>query len=150
MKIKISNLLLQISEPYQAGRQLNEAEASILNWWRANSIRNSLTKKFSNDDFKIPELRDQLERIVAEKDKNFEFRILGFDEKIIGKDSLALMIKTVAREVAIDQLPFGANEVEIEVKTNEFITDPAIIEESERRLKIASSAIREEAEDLFN
>lgn len=150
MKIKIGNLLLQISERYQAGHQINEAEASVLNLCRANAIRNSLTKKFPNDDFKVPELREQLEKIVEEKDKNFEFRIFRFDEKIVGKDSLAIMIKKVAREVALDMLPFGTNEVEIEIMTNKFLTDPEIIKESERRLEIAYLAIKEESEELFN
>lgn len=72
----INGIAFDISQPYEAGHTVTEAEARVLNQTRAENIGNNLRAKLK-EMAEAGASEDELRSLVAEKDAEYVFTLAG-------------------------------------------------------------------------
>lgn len=139
MKIQIYDYEFVLTEPYSAGKVIDEVEARVLNSARAEKIRNALYRRISKKGRPLSG-----EELIAERahaaslDMNFVFEPLPAAVPPRGKELTELIIRVARERVAL-----GEGEFET------LINSPSVIDEATRIMALRREAAKLELEELL-
>jgi hypothetical protein len=154
-QITVQGVLVDITQPYEAGHTITEAEAKALNQTRSENIGNNVRKvikELVDAGGDAAEIQAAAQKLVAEKDKGYEFTMasVGGGARL---DPLAKECQAIARnfiggklkEMGITQKQYLEKNGEdaIKIKIAELAEHPEIIKAAKKalteRAKIAES-----------
>ena len=147
-EITIAGYLFPVTQPYEAGQTINEAEAKALNQVRAENIRNNQAtaiKKAKDDEGNLSdEAYAELKKAVAEYDAGYEFSLASVGG---GRSTLTPVEKEarkIARTLITDALKAADRKVGDVDKEK---LSAAIIQRSEQDdvVKLAKKRVNEQA-----
>lgn len=101
-EITVQGLLVEVTQPYEAGHALTEAEAKALNQVRAENIGNNVRKaikELANEDGSFSdEAAAEARNLVSQKDAEYEFTLasVGTGRRIT--DPLEVECRRLARD----------------------------------------------------
>lgn len=149
-EITVQGLLVEVTQPYEAGHQLTEAEAKALNQVRAENIGNNVRKaikELANEDGTFSEeAAAEARKLVSEKDADYEFTIasVGAGRRIT--DPLEVECRRIARDYVNGQIKDKGTTIKAYVEANgqeKYDTLVATVAENEAVVKMAKKNLNE-------
>lgn len=149
-EITIQGVLVKVSQPYEAGHQITEAEAKALNQVRAENIANNNRKTIKDmleeaggDASKVAK---KAAEIVAAYDAEYEFTLASVGGGRTKLDSLTKEARSIARELVVGKIKeSGQTLKEYEEKNGKDKFTAKVIEVSEMPevVKMAKAKLKE-------
>ncbi len=157
MKIRIKQYHFEVSEPFQPGHRLNEAEAQALNGLRAEHIRDNVSKVVSkalaeSQDGALlsPKALEEVSRAIAQYDSRYNF--IFKHEPRAKRGLLESVVRGLAEEwveVQLRQQDLTLSEEDREKLILQTEQLEPIQTAARERLAVQQSVARETLEDLL-
>lgn len=147
--ITVQGLMVEVSQPYEAGHTVTEAEAKALNQVRAENIGNNVRKainELKDDESLSDDARQKAaQKLVNEKDAGYEFTLASVGGRQT-LDPLAKEARAIAKNYITGKIKESGTTIKAYLEKN---GDDAIaqkvaeIEEHPEIIKAAKKAIAE-------
>lgn len=147
-EMTINGITVAVSQPYEAGHQITEAEAKALNQVRAenigNNLRKTLKEMLAEVEGDVEAVQADAQAAVSEYDENYEFTLASVGGGSSRLDPLTKECRSIARafitgklkEKGISQKDYLAQHGEnaIKDKVIALADNPAIVEAAKKAL----------------
>lgn len=149
-EIMIQGVLVTVSQPYEAGHTITEAEARALNQTRAenigNNVRGKVKEMLESENGNVEKVAKPVQELVAQKDAEYEFTLAsvggGGSSRL---DPLTKECRSIARDFVHRKIKESGKTLKeykeangddsINEKIMEVAENPKIVEVAKKNLK---------------